>query len=108
MESVGLKSRSPFSTETDIFYCLRAQGRSWAAAVGFLGLPGSNMYQFRHWRHFLFYNNLSHSMPKTEGDLRLEVGARVSPLFWKGFKTERQGASQGVVLSRVRNFLVRL
>ena len=38
IESGEIKSRSPFST----------------AAVGFLGLPGSKMYQFLHWRDSLF------------------------------------------------------
>ena len=40
MESGEIKSRSPFSTETDTFYCL------WPAAVGFLGLPGSKCISF--------------------------------------------------------------
>ena len=35
MESGEIKSRSPFSTETDIFYCLEAPG---------------NPYQFLHWQ----------------------------------------------------------
>ena len=51
MESGEIKSRSPFSTETDTFYCLEAPGSPWPAAVGFLGLPGSKMYQF-HYHYF--------------------------------------------------------
>ena len=43
MESGEIKSRSPYSTATDTFYCL------WPAAVGFLGLPGSKMYEFLHY-----------------------------------------------------------
>ena len=35
-----IKPRSPFSTETDNFYCLEAPGSTWPASVGFLGLPG--------------------------------------------------------------------
>ena len=50
IESGEIKSRSPFSTETDTFYCLEAPGSPWPAAVGFLGLPGSKMYQFLPWR----------------------------------------------------------
>ena len=41
MKSGKIKSRSPFSTETDGFYYLEAPGSPWPAAVGFLGLPGS-------------------------------------------------------------------
>ena len=54
IESGEIKSRSPFSTETDTFYCLEAPGSPWPAAVGFLGLPGSKMYQFLHWQDVLF------------------------------------------------------
>ena len=46
MESGEIKSRSPFSTETDTFYCMEALGSPWPAAVGFLGLPGSKMFGF--------------------------------------------------------------
>ena len=35
MESGEIKSRSPFSTETDTFYCLEAPGSLWPVAVGF-------------------------------------------------------------------------
>ena len=41
LKSGEIKSRIPFSTETDHFYCLEAQGSPWPAAVGFPGLPGS-------------------------------------------------------------------
>ena len=54
MESDKIKSRSPFSTETDTFYCLEAPGSPWPQVMGFLGLPGSKMYQFLHCRDFLF------------------------------------------------------
>ena len=43
MESGEIKSRSPFSTDTDTFYCLEAPGSPWPAAMGFLGLPGSKV-----------------------------------------------------------------
>ena len=39
MESVEKKSRSPFSTETDDFDCLKATGSPWPVAVDFPGLP---------------------------------------------------------------------
>ena len=44
VESGEIKSRSPFSTETDTFYCLEAPGSPWPAAAGFLRLPDSKMY----------------------------------------------------------------
>ena len=41
MHSGEIKSRSPFSTETDDSYCLEALGSLWPVAVVFPGLPGS-------------------------------------------------------------------
>ena len=42
------KIRSPARAETDTFYCLGAPGSPRPQATGFLGLPGSKMYQFLH------------------------------------------------------------
>ena len=45
MKSTEIKTRSPFSTETDDFNCLEA--------VGIPGLQGSKTHQFLHWRDSL-------------------------------------------------------
>ena len=48
LKSGEIKSRSPFGTEPDHFYCLEAPGSLWPAAVGFPGLTGSTNDQFLH------------------------------------------------------------
>ena len=52
MKSGEIK-KSPFSTETDNFYCLETSGSQWPAAVGLQGLAGSKNDQFLHWRDLL-------------------------------------------------------
>ena len=46
IESERLRIRISASAETDKFYCLKAPGSTRPQATGFLGLPGSKIYQF--------------------------------------------------------------
>ena len=46
MESGEIKSRSPFSTDTDTFYCLEAPGSPQPQATGFLGFQAVKCISF--------------------------------------------------------------